>query len=128
MTRWRRVEAVFSEAADLAPAARPAFLDAACRTDDGRPDAALREEVEALLAADVVADGFFDSAEVRLGDAARAAVAQSEAVPDVVGPWRLVEEVGRGGMGTVYRAERADGDGAGSAMAAPVEAGADVEA
>ncbi|MBW8846254.1 MAG: serine/threonine protein kinase, partial [Burkholderiales bacterium] len=28
---------------------------------------------------------------------------------DLVGPWRLVEEIGRGGMGSVWRAERADG-------------------
>ena len=30
-------------------------------------------------------------------------------VGDVLGPWRIVREIGRGGMGTVYLAERADG-------------------
>ena len=105
--RWRRIESVFSDAADLPPAERPAFLDRACRTD-GRPDRALREEVEALLAADVAVPGFFENAEAQLGAVAGEAVDDGQA-PAQVGPWRLVEAVGRGGMGAVYRAERADG-------------------
>jgi len=101
--RWTRVEALFSDAADLPPPDRAAFLDAACRDADGAPDRPLREEVERLLALDDGADGFFDAfAEGGLH-------APPPAVPERVGPWRLVREVGQGGMGTVYLAERADG-------------------
>lgn len=39
-----------------------------------------------------------------------AAVDEAPAAPgDLIGPWRLVEEIGRGGMGSVWRAQRADG-------------------
>ena len=58
--RWHAIEAIFDDVADLAPAARPAFLDAACRSPDGAPDPALRAEVERLLALDGGAEAFFE--------------------------------------------------------------------
>ena len=105
--RWARIEALVDAAADIAPADRPAFLDRECRTPDGRADAALREEAEALLALDADASRFFDAAADRL--ASVAAQAGEVPAPERVGPWRLVREIGRGGMGTVHLAERADG-------------------
>ena len=60
LAHWSRVKALFEEAQACPPAARAAFLDAAC-TDDGRPNAALRHEVERLLAFDAGADDFFDA-------------------------------------------------------------------
>ena len=43
--RWQRIEAIFHQAAELAPEARSAFLTEACAGDE-----ALRKEVESLLA------------------------------------------------------------------------------
>ena len=107
--RWQRVEDLFTRAADLPPSDRTALLGAECRTADGLPDPVLRAEVEALIQHDVQARAFFDDANARLAAVADGIGAEQDALPERVGPWRLVREIGRGGMGTVHLAERADG-------------------
>ena len=100
--RWRRIEDLFHQVADLAPAERAAFLDRACAGDQG-----LRHEVESLLAADAPQEGFLLQAAV-----ARAAE-QLPAEPDQggeligkrIGRYSIVGLIGKGGMGVVYKAE-----------------------
>jgi non-specific serine/threonine protein kinase/serine/threonine-protein kinase len=88
---WAEVEAIFELVVDLDGHAREAALDARCQ---GRPG--MRAEVEAILAAD--------------GQADRLSVPDAPTqIGSTVGPFRLIEAIGAGGMGTVYRAERADG-------------------
>ncbi|MEL7168065.1 MAG: serine/threonine-protein kinase [Bacteroidota bacterium] len=98
--RWNEIERLLDEAAALPSSERTAYLQGATS------DASLRAEVEALLAADAEAVVYFADLGEALVDGALGA---DPALGSEVGRWRLAERVGRGGMGTVYRAERADG-------------------
>ena len=126
--RWQRVSAIFDEAVDAARDVRAELLDRQCAGD-----AELRREVEALLAADAAAALGFDQGV----DLARSAVAadwaeaddsQSVRPGDRIGPWRLIEEIGRGGMGVVWLAERADGQFEQRAALKLIKRGMDSEA
>jgi eukaryotic-like serine/threonine-protein kinase len=102
--RWQRIKEIFEQAVELEPGARTAFLDAACAADGG-----LRREVETLLAADA-ADGSFIEAPAIEAVTDLFPAAPPEAVEGRrVGPYKLLREIGRGGMGAVYLAARADG-------------------
>ena len=93
-------EDIFHEAlARKLPAERAAYLEQACAGDT-----ALRASVEALLRANVGASGFMD-----LPVAAVAATVDepiSERRGTVIGPYKLMEQIGEGGMGLVFVAEQ----------------------
>jgi eukaryotic-like serine/threonine-protein kinase len=100
---WSRVKALFNEALDLPPPQRASLLDRACGGDD-----ALRVEVESLLA--------FADEDGPLGPTvAEHAASVLDVVVDPncgarLGAYRILRELGRGGMGAVYLAERVDGE------------------
>lgn len=96
--RWRRIEELFLEALELERDDREARLRSACGEDE-----VLRREVEAMLAAHI-AD---EPAGIERKLVAEAGAASSDPlVGATVGRYRIVEPIGRGGMGLVYRAER----------------------
>ena len=100
--RFQRCEELFHAAAPLAQKERDAFLERSCAQDPK-----LLADVERLLAAHDRAGDFISSpaiAAVREGGGA-----DEGWVGHLVGPYRVVREIGRGGMGAVYLAERADG-------------------
>jgi serine/threonine-protein kinase len=104
---------VFDRALDVAPAERAAFVREACRADPAR-----EAEVLALLASDASAAGPLDSPLGAALEPLLASGAGQAPAPDApptappgsrIGPYAIIEVLGRGGMGTVYLAERADG-------------------
>lgn len=100
--RWRRIEELFHEAVEREGEAREEYLVASCGED-----AALRREVESLLSAHVRAEGFIE-------EPAAESMAPPVPFPEVpwegrrIGPYRIVEPIGEGGMSRVFLAVRAD--------------------
>jgi serine/threonine protein kinase len=101
--RWQKINELFQSASERPADERAAFLDAACAGDTE-----LRQEVESLLACQDAAATFFENP---VPEAAFAGLGQEQeaVLPGRrIGPYQVLREIGRGGMGAVYLAERAD--------------------
>jgi serine/threonine protein kinase len=100
--RWQQVKGVLQEALELSEQRRKTFLDDACQDDQP-----LRQEVESLLRQqNVLTEGFLRSP---------VAVSGQEVERDAaswggrrIGSYVIIDIIGEGGMGSVYRAARAD--------------------
>src|SRR5262245_41526439 len=88
---------IFKAAVKLAPERRGAYLDSACGANQG-----LRREVESLLRAHD-ASGSFLREPATLPPAFEPV---SEGPGTRVGPYKLLQQIGEGGMGVVYMAEQ----------------------
>jgi len=108
---WVRADALFSALLDL-PAAERASQLARCREDDP----ALAETVGRLLDAEARSHALFDRAPASVAMLAAAALREpsgddsSPATVSHVGPYKLVQCLGKGGTAVVWKGERDDGE------------------
>ena len=117
---WALVRECFERALPLGPAERERLLA------DPALSAALAAEVRSLLAFETpdTAGGFLSTPAGATG----LSIAETGREGERLGPWRITERLGSGGMGDVWRAERADGAYAGQAAVKVLKRGMDSDA
>src|SRR3954454_1614227 len=97
-----RLESLFAATLQKPPADRAAYLDQACVDDP-----ALRERVEALLRAQAAAGSFLESPAP-----CPVVTVDEQSVGEVpgtaIGPYKLIEQIGEGGMGTVWMSQQTE--------------------
>ncbi len=132
-TLWNKAKEIVADAIELPKAEREAFIQSRCRrvdhdtnpslvreggggntnasanTNDNAIDHALLNEVRSLLAFGGDTDSFVDKPPNFAGDTVGSRAQQRDWQNEKLGAWQLDREIGRGGMGMVYLAHRADG-------------------
>jgi len=100
--RWSRVKEIFGAALEQEAAQRSSYIERACAGDEQ-----LRVEVISLLEAHDTAGAFIEEeAAQRIGLAS--AAPKQDWIGRRLGPYRIVDEAGRGGMSQVFKAVRDD--------------------
>lgn len=95
--RHRLVSQLFADALEIPASDRPSFLEKQCADLD------IRKTVSQMLKAHGTNEGFLDTPPLITFAGEHSATGRQ------VGPWTIVDRLGEGGMGVVYRAQRADG-------------------
>ena len=98
--QWKQVKEIFSEAVELPRTERPVFIE-----QQSGGDALIIKEVHALLESDEEAEDFIENPAAAVSHLVRDETALAG---KKIGFYEIEREIGRGGMGAVYLASRAD--------------------
>jgi serine/threonine protein kinase len=111
---WRQIEELLDAALDCGSNERAALIERACNGDKG-----LRREVESLLAHQATSENFIETPAIAYApelferdasDTDDADAASEHWQNRQFGAYKIIWEIGRGGMGAVFLAERSDGE------------------
>ncbi|CAN5266016.1 hypothetical protein BH10ACI1_BH10ACI1_23290 [soil metagenome] len=107
MTReqWQKVDEILQAVLEIKPEKRRGFLDEKCQTD-----ANLRREIESLLSFQTEVEDFIEEPAVSVVSETFLAFSEENLENLRIGNYKILREIGRGGMGAVYLAERADAE------------------
>ena len=106
--RWRQVEEIFQAALDLSPGERTRYVSEVCAEDSE-----LKRDVEVLLsqydsAGELLEEPIYGNTELNMLESF--VEEQDPMLGRRLGSYRIDREIGRGGMGAVYEASRADNE------------------
>ena len=99
---WHNVKEIFLTALEKDAGSRPKFLDEICADDSD-----LRDEIESLLASHEEIEDFIEVPAFQVGEVFTNGANQTE---KHFGNYKIISEIGYGGMGAVFLAERDDGE------------------
>jgi serine/threonine protein kinase/Flp pilus assembly protein TadD len=98
--RWKQVKEILTAVLGLEPSERAAYLDKLCAADP-----TLRKEVESLLASHEKAENFLEEPELGPLDDLFPSSRDRSLPGQSIGTYQILEEIGHGGMGVVYKAK-----------------------
>src|SRR5262245_5867377 len=98
--RWNKIQELYHQVLKRAPSERASFLSESCAGDEG-----LRREVESLLEFNTNADHFMEMPALGVAVELLGTDADANLVGRKLAHYHILEKIGSGGMGEVYRAQ-----------------------